>query len=78
MPTTSPFNSKIHNQVLDIPDELPNEMPLLEKENEGKLLLTNKKDSPVKRNDEQDLSIFVMILYSLPAFTKMAALVIFK
>lgn len=65
-------------KILKIPDKITMiERPLLgiETTEEEKLLFD---ESETKEEEEDDLTMFKMIIFCLPAFSKMAALVIFK
>ncbi len=68
----SNFNEYLHNKVLNIP--VSGDIPLLNNIEDNQQSI---EDTQVEKTPD-DLSGFEMIIYSLPAFSKMAALVIFK
>lgn len=68
--SNSNFNNHLHSKVLNVP--VNTDIPLLSN-NEDQV---HEDIQIVKAKD--DLSFFEMVIYSLPAFSKMAALVIFK
>lgn len=65
-------------KILKIPDKLSMiERPLLgmETTEEEKMLFD---ENETREDDDDDLTMFKMVIFCLPAFSKMAALVIFK
>ncbi len=64
-----------NDKVLNIPNKFSIENPLL---SENQDYFEESEREGIIDNDKEDLTYMKMIIYSLPGFSKMAALVIFK
>lgn len=69
------IEEQMKDKVLYIPSEINFDLPLLTKASNN---LSEELDKFALQNKTIDLSYLEMIIYSISAYTKMAALVIFK